>query len=454
MPQHRGRNRCELKRSHASQLACTLLIVTAATLCSSTLHAHAGKAAAALSPAAAVPDLDAAAASAGTEAGTRQTRQDSIGFGTAVCQQEITGADYEYMLPAKVTCMDSNDNRQPFSIQLGQRIGARNGILGELDGVRMDLRVGDALRLNGIAGYPVLTAEDVFNPERQLFGISATSTELADAWELNGYLFEQQSNGLVTDRSMGGAMRYLRSGKSLLVYLDYDPATGAPGALLASGAMQLPFRTTLSATLDRQRRPIPALQRKYISQSMRAMDGWDWILPDDRLALHTAGGDATVDVLALDLSYALTKRIKLRGDMVRLDVTGLEDSATRRDISEYYYHLKITGQDLLLPGDRSKLDLRHAVTDTGRSYTATFDIRYAVMRCWNVISQLRADYQVPLADASAWWEASPTVKMEYRPGKQYGFHIEAGGNVAKAEHFAAAAVRTSYFVNVGYQVDF
>lgn len=385
------------------------------------------------------------------EAGTVSGRQRDIAFKHPACQREITGDESGV---AGGACNTAADSRQPFSIQLGRRIGTRNEILGEFDGVRVDYRLTDGLMLNGIAGYPVLTAEDVFNPARQVFGFSATTGAVADTWELNGYLAEQQEDGRVVGRSLGGAMRYLRPGHSLLAYLDYDPVRQSIGTLMASGALKLPFRTTLSATLDLQQRPIPVLQKKYLTQSMTVMDGWDWILPDDRLALHTTGGSNEVGLLAVDLSYALSRRIRLRGDVILLDVAHDTDAAAGIDTSEYHYHLKITGRDLMRPGDRSRLDLRHSVTDTGRSYTATFDTRYAIKRFWNFISELRADYHRAAEAGTDRWEASPKVKMEYRPSKQFGFHIEAGGSVSDGERAGAAEDRSSYYVSLGYRVDF
>jgi len=386
--------------------------------------------------------------------GSDPAQQGNISFGNPACQQAITGDEFADDIPAARSCINAHDTQQPFSIQLGHRVGTRNDILGEFDGVRVDYRLGDGLILNGIAGYPVLTAEDVFNADRQMFGISATTEHLANTWELNSYLVEQQESGQVVGRSMGGAMRYLKPGRSMLIYLDYDPASRSVGTLMASGALKLPYKTTLSATLDLQSRPIPGLQQKYLTQSMTVMDGWDWILPTDRLAVHTAGGTNEVGILAVDLSYALSRRIRLRGDVVLIDVTNDTDAASRNDSSETYYHLKITGKDLMVPGDRSKLDLRHSITETGRSYTATFDTKYAIKRFWNLISQLRADYHSTADEGSDHWAATPKVKMEYRPNKHFGFHIEAGGNLSNGENVTVNDSHSSYFVSLGYQAKF
>jgi len=381
-------------------------------------------------------------------------QQVGIAFGHPACLQGIAGDEYADTHAAEKPCINSTDLRKPFRIQLGRRIGTRADILGEFDGVRVDYRLGDGLILNGIAGYPVLAAEDIFNPDRQVFGLSATADRPDHTWELNGYLYEQQANGQVSGRSMGGAIRHLKAGRSMLVYLDYDPDTSSVSTLLASGALKLPFNTTLSATLDLQSRSIPGPQKQYLTHSMTVMDGWEWILPDDRLAHHIGNGASEVDMLAVDLSYALSRRIKLRGDVILLNVDNGSGAAARSGLSEYYYHLKITGKDLMVPGDRSKLDLRRSVTDAGQTYTASFDTKHAVKRFWNFISQLRADYHTSADAGGSGWAASPKVKMEYRPSKQFGFHIEAGSNLSKGENVNVKDSRSSYFVSLGYQAKF
>jgi hypothetical protein len=389
-----------------------------------------------------------------TGADVVSAQQGGIAIRNTACQQDVAGGEYTDNFPAGRACITTADSQQPFSIQLGRQLGSRQDILGEFDGVRVDYRLSDALTLNGIAGYPVLGAGEELNPDRQVFGVSATTDQLARTWELNSYLVEQQENGRVVGRSTGGAIRYLKPGRSMLAYLDYDPVSSSVGTVMASGAVKLPFRTTVSATYDLQSRPIPGLQEQYLTQSMTVMDGWDWIVPDDRMVYHTSGGSSEVELFAVDLSYALSRRIKLRGDLVKLDITNEAIAATNAESSEYFYHLNLTGKDLIIPGDHNKLDLRRSVTETGRTYTASLDNKYTIKRSWNLISRLRADYHDPADDSSSRWAATPTVKMEYRPKKQFGFHIEAGGNVSKDESSAADDSRASYFVSLGYQAKF
>jgi hypothetical protein len=320
----------------------------------------------------------------------------------------------------------------------------------------MDYRLSDSLKLNGIAGYPVLTPEDMFNAERQVFGINVATNQLDRTWDLNGYLIEQQGNGQRNGKSMGGVLRYRQSGRSLLAYLDYDVTDNSLGTFMASGAWRLPFKTTISATLDRRNRPIPVHQQKFLQQSMTVTEGWNWILPADRLAHYTGDDCSEVSTLAFGLSHELSQRIILSGDVAVLETTDDAGTSpvTTAPSSEYSYHFKLIGKDLLMPGDRNKLDLRYNVTEASRTTTATFDTKYAINRFWSIMPILRADYHRAVFESSPRWVASPTVKMEYRQTKQSSFKLETGGEWTSGMKAITDDSRSSYFASLGYQAKF
>ena len=302
-------------------------------------------------------------------------RRDGLSFASQICRQGPGSiAPVKYSTKGK-SCVDPSDAQQHFSVQLGRRIGTGGDIFGEFDGLRVNYRLSDVLKLNGIAGYPVLAAQDKFNSERQVFGVSVATDPLGRSWDLNGYLIEQQENGQTNSKSMGGIIRRLQSGRSLIAYLNYDLTDNSLGVLMASGAWRLPFKTTLSATFDRRNHSIPAHQQMFLRQSMTVTEGWNWILPTDRLAHYTGDGCGEVSTLAFGLSHALSQRIKLSGDVAVLDTRDDADTppVTTAYSSEYSYHLQLSGKDLLMPGDRNKLDLRYNVLETDQISTAAFD---------------------------------------------------------------------------------
>jgi hypothetical protein len=331
-------------------------------------------------------------------------------------------------------------------------------MLGEFDGIQVDYRLMGGLTLNGVAGYRVLSSKDKFNATRQMFGINAVTGKFARAWDMNSYLIEQQDNGQVSSRSIGGAVRYLQPRRSLLLFLDYDVFGKSLGSFMTSGAWKLPYRTTLSATLDIRNSPIRKQQQKYLQQTMASSDGWYWILPDNRIKHFTKHRANEVATLALGLSHNFSQRIKFSGDVAMMDVTNATtpgaSTTTAARLSEYFYHLKLSGTDMMMVGDKNILDLRHRVSDSSRISSASIDTKYAINRFWNISPRLRADYRDNTPENSVQWVTSPSLKMEYRWRKQYGLNIQAGGEWSAKENSDGYETRSSYFMNLGYKAKF
>jgi hypothetical protein len=350
------------------------------------------------------------------------------------------------------------NDQQRLSIRFGSRIGARGSMLGEFDGIQVDYRLTGGLTLNGVAGYPVLSSKDKFNAARQMFGINAVTGKFARAWDLNSYLIEQQDNGRLTSRSVGGAIRYLQPKRSLLVFLDYDVFQNSLGSFMTSGAWKLPYRITLSAALDIRNSPIRKQQQKYLQRTMANSDGWYWILPDNRIKHFTKDRSNEVATLALGLSHSFSQRIKLSGDVAMIDVSnaatsGVSTTATA-GLNEYFYHLKFSGKDMMTAGDKNILDLRHRISDSSSLSSASIDTKYAINRFWNISPRLRADYRNNIPEDSAQWVTSPSLKMEYRWRKYYGLDIQAGGEWLARENPDGYETRSSYFMSLGYKANF
>ena len=353
---------------------------------------------------------------------------------------------------------DTIDRQQDFSIQFGRRLAVDSGILGKTDGIRVDYRLNSGLTLRGVAGYPVISSKDDFNTARQVFGFSADSGTFARVWNLNAYLVDEQDNAQLDDRAIGGTLRYQRPKRSLLVSLDYDANQDTLNAITASGAWKLPGRITLSATFDIHNRAIHKRRKKHLQHSMAATDGWNWILPDDRIRHYTSTQRQEVTTHGLSLSHAFSQRFKLSGDVAMLDISNnsLPGNATPSEAlpNEYFYHLKLTGKDLLISGNSNKLDIRHRVTGSSRISTASIDTRYVINRLWNISPRLRTELRDNNTDKPAEWVASPTVKMEYRWKKAYGFQIEAGGKWSSQAVSAEDTSHSTYLLSLGYQANF
>ena len=355
-------------------------------------------------------------------------------------------------------CAEPSTAGQRFSLQFGRGFATRSGVMGRFDGLLVDYRLSGGVTLNAVAGRPVVTGQEASDLGKQVFGLSATTGKIAGAWDLNSYIAQQQDNGRMENRAVGGALRYLRSTHSLLVSLDYDMDEHSLSTFMVSGAWKLQPATTLSATFDIRHSYMHTPQAGYLQQTMATTEGWKWALPMDRIKQLAGKRSTEVSTLGLGLSHAFSQRIKLSGDFAVLDVWRDADpgdpNGAAAQSNEYFYRLKLSGKDLVLSGDNSTLDLRHSVTQSSRNSSASIDTRYAINRLWQIRPQVRTDYRDNEKDSSIQWVTSPLVKMEYRWRKQYGIDIEAGGEWSTRKLPTEDQVRSSYFLTLGYRANF
>lgn len=399
---------------------------------------------------------DSETAAAPTDPGTAETK--TIGYTGASrdipCLSSFVDDEPSDSTLNDGSCDDPSGQQQRLSLSFGERIAPGSGILGEFDGLRVDYRLTGGLTLNGIAGYPVLSSQDKFNATRQIYGVSATTGKFARSWELNSYWLERQDGGRLTSREIGGSLRYLRSKRSVLVFLDYDAAEHALGGVTTSGALKLPYQTTITATLDVRNSRIRKRQQKYLQSSMAVMEGWTWDLPTDRIAHFTEGLSEPVTTLVVGMTHAFSDQLKLSGSVARLDPGANNRSTEVATPSEYFYRLKLNGRNLMFPGDNNMLDLSHRVTESSHTSSAAIDTRYSISRRWNVSPRLRTDYRDNPLEKSTQWVTSPSVRMEYHWRELYGFKIEAGGEWLSNQASDTDKNRSSYYVNLGYKGKF
>jgi hypothetical protein len=299
-----------------------------------------------------------------------------------------------------------------------------------------------------------MSDQDKFNDTRQVYGLSANTGKIGRAWDMNSYFIELQDNDEF-QRNAGGALRYLRDRRSLLLLIDYDLASSSLDAFTASGALRLLSNTTLSATVDVRNSPLCKRHQKYLQQTMAATDGWTWSPPTDRITHYTKDLSEEVTTLSVGLTHIFSDHLKMTGSAAMLDVTGDTGVDNVTDTpSEYFYNLRLSGTDLMFLGNHHVLDLSHRITDSMRTSSATLDTHYAINSRWEVSPRLHADYSDKFLDRTVERVTAPSVRMDYHWRDNYDIRIEAGGKWVTRELPDQASSDSSYYVNLAYKASY
>jgi hypothetical protein len=388
---------------------------------------------------------------------TQDAESDNPGSSFDVpCLQGTSSQNSPPLDSADHTCGEPPESQQRFGLGFGHRMITRNRMLGDLDGLKIDYGLGN-FALNVIAGFPAVSGKEAINPKNRIFGMSAASGRLANAWDLNGYYMERQDSGRQHTSALGGALKYSQTNRSLLISADYDMLNHTLSRFMISSAWKPLPNSVLSSTIAIHQGFLPTPRQDVLQQGMALPAGWKWGLPFKRIKKLCMDSSTDVAALGLGVSHAFSQNIKLDGNLAMLNVSrddAPDPTASISDVQEYFFYLKLTRKDLLLAGDTSSITLRHNAGATSEISSSILNGSYAIDRRWNLAPRLQIDYTNNPTNDSIDWFASPAMQVEYHWHKQSRIRFKAAVEWSKHQDSVVEENHTSYVVNLGYKTWF
>ena len=354
--------------------------------------------------------------------------------------------------------VDGNQKQYGLSARLGRQSRNTGGVLGRFDGLLVGYQVNDWLTVNGVGGFPVFSTTDGLKTDRYLYGISADLGTFANAWDFETFIIEQQNDGILDRRAIGGEARYFDPVRSLLTFVDYDISYDSLNTLILLGTWILPDRTTINASFDYRNSPILTTTNAIQGQTLPNLADLLDTLTEDQLRQLAEDRTADLTTVTLGASHPFTEQWQISGDVTVSRLSGTDASGGVEAIpgtgNEYFYNIQFIGSNLIKTGDISVLGLRYSDTSTAEISTLTLDTRYPIQTVWRVNPRFRVDYRDNSTSNSTQWIASPSLRIDYRWRKRYRFEIEGGGEWSTEDLPNDSEDASSYFFSLGYRVDF
>ena len=379
-------------------------------------------------------------------------------------------------LLSKIPCLDTVDGKQQNSLDarsdrcgndagvgkslatyFGHVRGDEAGISGNFDGINLAFQANDAITIQGFAGYPDLTTDSDFDPDRYLYGFDIEINQNKD-WILNHYYLGQQRGTSVSGRLIGTSIYYAQPGYAYLTQFEYDLVSNSYAGLSATGAWKVKSDTTLSATVDVRNLPMQNRQKSYLRKTMMDTDGWSWVLPDDRIKQLSSKHTKPVTGLALGIQQVFSNHFQINGSYSVLSTSMLESPgnypAGNDPINEHFYRFKLSGNDWIMLGDQNSLDLSLKLSDNIRKTIAIFDAKYPLNKFWNFQPKIHTERSRDLVNNSVSLTTSTTLTMSYGAGENPGLEINAGGKWESDQIPNASDESFSYYVRLDYRTSF
>ncbi|HHJ13764.1 MAG TPA: outer membrane protein assembly factor BamD [Gammaproteobacteria bacterium] len=351
-----------------------------------------------------------------------------------------------------------SDRRTRLSARIGRQSRNTGGVLGRFDGLLAGYQLNKKILLNAVAGFPVTSTHDQLKTENQLYGISADLGTFANAWDFNLFYIEQQSDGLLDRRAVGGEARYFDPKRSLLTFVDYDVSYDSLNTLVMLGTWTLADRTIINASIDYRNSPILTTNNALQGQTAHDLGSLNNTFSTSEIRDLAEDRTARSRSITLGASHPLTEKFQISGDLTatKLDDTrasGGVDAVPGTD-TEFFYNLQFIGSNLIWPGDVSVFGLRYTDATTSDTASLSLNSRFPFRNVWRFNPRFRLDYRDNSSNDSTQWIAAPSMRIEYRWRKRYRFEGEVGAEWSTQKLPNDTEDTSAWFMNIGYRADF
>ncbi len=351
------------------------------------------------------------------------------------------------------------DRKHGLSTRIGRQSRSTGGILGRFDGAVVDFQILSLARLSLAGGYPVESSGELeVDPDRRFYGVSLDLGTFAEKWDFNLYGINQEVDGIVDRRAVGGEIRYFNAGRSFFSLVDYDISYDELNIAILSANWVFENRATTGLTVDYRNSPSLTTTNALQGQGVEEISDLLNTLTEEEIRALAQDRTARSKSATLSGSYPLSESFQISGDVT---VTNLSSTPASGGVpetpgtgTEFYYSAQLIGTGLLMEGDSNIFGLRYADTSNANTSTFSFDARYPVTRNWRLNPRLRADYKQNNMDEGEQLRVRPSLRTDYHPRNWLRLDLEAGMEWTEDRIPGDTTTTIGYNFMLGYRVNF
>lgn len=346
------------------------------------------------------------------------------------------------------------------TFRIGRQSESKGGLLGRFDGVTYGHYINDQVRINLVAGFPVETSTvETIDTDRYFYGINTDLGTFAESWDYNVFFIEQQNEGLLDRRAIGGEVRYFKENRTLFSLVDYDISYDQLNTFLLVGSWTTENERIYNLSFNYRNSPILTTNNAFISQGFDELGEFLATgISEDEARQLAEDRTAVSRSLTLGVVQPIDEQFQLSGDITISDFGSTPASggveATEGTDTEVSWFIQGIGSDLIKPGDIAILSFRYSDRTNSKRYNLSINTRYPVSEELRINPRLQLEYRTFDEDDTDQWIARPSFRADYRFTRRTRFEFELGGEWSSRELNDTTAETRSYFILFGYRYDF
>jgi len=356
--------------------------------------------------------------------------------------------------------LDLLDNRLKMFGRFGRQSGISDGVLGRFDGARMSWQFFPTIKINGVAGFPVETSTKLdIDSDKHFYGLSFDIGKLANRWDINTYIINQELDAGITDRrAVGGELRYFDPRGSFFSLVDYDIFYHELNIILLTGNLVFKNRATINLSAEYRKSPILITSNALQGQGVETISELLGTFTEDEITSLAKDRTASSKTFHVGGTHPINEKLQTSWDVTAtkfgstIASGGVE--ATPATDYDFFYFVQLIGSNLIKEGDIAIVGARYSDTTSSDTITLNLNTRYPLKREWRLNPRLQLDFRKSKRDSSELIKVRPSLRMEYWWKRRVRFEIEGGGEWS-SDTFSDGTDSTTkgYFVTVGFRFD-
>ena len=344
----------------------------------------------------------------------------------------------------------------------GRQVRNTDGVLGRFDGGLVTWQALPSVKLDVVAGSPVLSRFDVpFRDDKFFYGASADFGPFFGGLEASVYAIEQRDRWLVDRQAVGTELRYFDLTKTGFLTVDYDVHFQQLNAAIFSGSWTLPDKSTIYGGADYRKTPFLSTWNALLNQPFTTLYDMLRLQTQEQLQQLAINQTPTYRSAMIGYSRPLNDHYQISGDATVVNLTQpLLPSVVDPGLptlpagNQYYLSTQLMGSNLIKDGDMYVAGLRYSRLLDSNMFVLDFNTRYPLFKELAISPRLRLGYRAGRDIDLKEYTVVPSLLVDYYWTRQLSFELEAGVERTWGEQFGFKDDNVDFFLTLGLRYDF
>jgi hypothetical protein len=355
-------------------------------------------------------------------------------------------------------------------VRVGRQSRSSGGVLGRYDGVWYGYPLSNDVKLNLVAGFPVISSGVKFNSDEQVFGLSADFDRVLKSLDISTFIIQQTNSGMLDRRAVGTEIRYIAERSSYFGLLDYDIEYSTLNTIQFVGNWLFKNNRSLNFVYDHRASPIIASSNALIGTGLGELQELRDLISDDEIRELALARTGVYDSLSISGNLPLNKTYSMSAD-INISKSGGTPETTTPGLAnppdnpngtinatdplgpDYYFGVTFIGQNLFSPRDTNIVSLRQS---TGTSKSTAIDVRsqFSLTKKWRMRPRLRYDTRTRSTNTTKTNRITASARFDFRFRRELQFQFEMGVDFSNTTDAGITTKDTDYAIDLSYIYDF